>query len=90
MVSEGKIVFPIYADEKVFPPTFTTAGVKIFWQQVRSGLWAIRPDKLAPMKWLTLKKKTKLSFRRVEKLSGKAENGSCSGSPVSPNDPGKN
>jgi transposase len=24
----------------------------------KSGLWAIRPEKLAPMKWLTLKKKT--------------------------------
>jgi hypothetical protein len=58
MASEARIVFLACVVEKVFPPTYTTAGVKISWEQVRSVLQAIPPEKPVPMKWLILKKKT--------------------------------
>ena len=56
--SEARTVFPVYAIEKAFPPTYTIAGVKISWRQVRSVLRAIPPEKPAPMKCLTIKNKT--------------------------------
>ena len=43
---------------------------KIFWKQLRSGLFTIRPEKLAPMKWLTLKK-TNIALRRKQNLKTK-------------------
>jgi transposase len=55
----GEDSIPIYAVKKVFPPTYTTAGVKIFWEQARIVLWMIRPEKLTSIKWLTLKKHLK-------------------------------
>jgi hypothetical protein len=36
IVSEARAVFPVCTVEKVFPPTYTIAGVKISWRQVRS------------------------------------------------------
>jgi hypothetical protein len=39
--------------------SYTTAGVKIFWEQARIVLWMIRPEKLTSIKWLTLKKHLK-------------------------------
>jgi hypothetical protein len=39
MVSEGKIVFPIYAVEKVSLPTCNTDGAKIFWKQARKAAY---------------------------------------------------
>ena len=50
MASEARTVFPVCAVEKVFPPTYTTAGVKISWRQVRSVLRVIPPENPAPMK----------------------------------------
>jgi hypothetical protein len=34
--SEVKTVFPACAVKKVFLPTYTTAGAKIFWRPVRN------------------------------------------------------
>jgi hypothetical protein len=57
MASEARIVFPVCAVEKIYPPTYTTTRVKISWESVRSVLQALPPEKPAPMKCLTLKKK---------------------------------
>jgi hypothetical protein len=70
MVSEVRTAFPVYAVEKVFLPTCTTDGVKIFWKQARrSILQEIPPERPVPMKWWALKRKR--TFKTVA-------NGDCS------------
>ena len=48
---------PTSAVEKAFPPTYTTAGAKIFWKPVRSVSWETPPARRTHVKSLILKKR---------------------------------